>query len=45
MSLQNLFKAIESFEFGARVGVASGFRLTPCRNDGSKILVSLTAEN
>ena len=26
MSLQNLFKAIESFEFGARVGVASGFR-------------------
>ena len=26
MSIQNLFKAIESFEFGARVGVASGFR-------------------
>ncbi len=26
MSLQNLFKEIESFEFGARVGVASGFR-------------------
>ena len=26
MTLQNLFKTIESFEFGARVGVASGFR-------------------